>query len=88
MTCIQIKDGFVCSHTTDNVYICLEHTTYLMEFSPMFGPSWFTVPDDKNIFPDPGGHLGFLWDIFNEWYYGEKDDSELSSNSCRLEDSE
>ena len=69
MPCMKIKDGVVCSGVTHSVYVCLEHTTYLMEFSPMFGPSWFTVPGDKNIFPDPDGTMAFLWDIFERWYY-------------------
>lgn len=68
MPCIPIKNGVVCSSTTHRVYICLEHTTYLMEFSPMFGPAWFTVPGDENIFPDPDGSMAFLWTIFNDWY--------------------
>ena len=48
-------------------YLCYEHTTYLFEFSEAWGPAWFTVPGDKQIFPILGGHMSFLWDFFNEW---------------------
>ena len=64
----RIKNGFVCSHTTHDVYLCYEHTTYRMEFSPMFGPCWFSVPGDRDISPEPDGTMGFLWDAFSDWY--------------------
>lgn len=71
MGCIPIKNGFVCDFTNIRLYICFEHTTYLMEFSKRFGPSWFTVPGDKNIDVEPGGHFSFLWNIFEEWNAGK-----------------
>jgi len=67
MTCTKIKNGFICDFAEHRNYICFEHTTYLMEFSERFGPAWFTVPGDENIFPEPDGHLSILWDIFEEW---------------------
>ena len=74
MGCTPIKNGFICDFASYRNYICLEHTTYLFEFSPLFGPAWFTVPGDKNVDVDPDGHLSFLWDMFEIWYYGEKQD--------------
>jgi len=62
MTCIKIKNGFYRN------YLCFEHTTYLFEFSKRFGPAWFTVPDDEYIDVEPDGHMGFLWDAFEDWY--------------------
>ena len=41
--------------------------TYLFEFSPMFGPSWYSVPEEIEINVEPGGHLNVLWTLFNDW---------------------
>ena len=68
MTCTEIQDGFICDFMEYRNYICLEHTTYLFEFSRRFGPAWFTVPGDQIIDVEPDGHLKVLWDIFEEWY--------------------
>ena len=58
----------ICNFTDYQNYICLEHTTYLFEFSRQFGPAWFTVPGDQEIDVEPDGHMSFLWDIFDDWY--------------------
>jgi len=68
MPCKKIKNRFACDFAEYRNYICFEHTTYLFEFSKMFGPAWFTVPDEHVIEVEPGGHLSFLWDIFENWY--------------------
>ncbi len=68
MTCKEITNGFACDFADYRNYICMEHTTYLFEFSERFGASWFTVPGDKVIDVEPDGHLSFLWDIFKKWY--------------------
>jgi hypothetical protein len=71
MTCVSLPYGeIVCDFAEYRNYICLEHTTYLMEFSRQFGPSWFTVPGDQEIDAIPGGSMGFLWEIFDEWIRG------------------
>jgi len=67
MTCIPIKNGFLCDFGIQRNYICFEHTTYLMEFSRRFGPAWFTVPGDIGIDVEPGGHLGVLLEMFEDW---------------------
>ena len=64
MPCHQINNAIVCTHATVRLYICFEARAYLMEFSPMFGPAFFSVPGDEWIDAEPGG---FLWDIFEEW---------------------
>jgi len=73
MTCQKIKGGYICDHTEYRNYLCYEHTTYLFEFSKRFGPAWFTVPGDRQIFPTPDGHMGFLWDFFDEWLEDRND---------------
>jgi len=72
MACIKINNGIACDFAKYRNYICFEHTTYLFEFSKLFGPTWFTVPGDEYIDVDPDGHMSFLWDIFEKWYYKEK----------------
>ena len=72
MPCHRIGNGFLCTHAVARVYICFEARTYLMEFSDWFGPAWFTVPGDEWIYAEPGGSMGFLWDIFLEWMEGRK----------------
>ena len=68
MACAKIQNGFICSFNDYRNYICLEHTTYLFEFSRRFGPAWFTVPDEEHIEVHPDGSMSFLWDIFEEWH--------------------
>lgn len=58
----------VCSHNPIAVYLCFEHTTYRMEFSRQFGPSWRRLPEWSWVYPDPDGHLSHLWDYFGQWY--------------------
>ena len=75
MPCAPIQNGIACSFTNAWVYICLEHTTYIMEFSDRFGPSFWRVECGKEIevdieFDDNDEPVSnrFLWDIFDEWY--------------------
>lgn len=75
MTCESIPGGGIaCNFTEKWTYICFEHTTYIMEFSPNFGPYWFRLEGKKEIdvYPEPDGHLDILWDIFDEWHYGQQ----------------
>lgn len=71
MACQQIGNAIVCGLPDKQTFICLEHTTYLMEFTRMFGPFWFRMPDETPVFPEPDGHLSFLWDFFDDWYKPE-----------------
>jgi len=64
----EIKSVVICDHAEYRNYICFEHTTYLFEFSKIFGPVWFTVPGKKWVDVEPGGTMSFLWDIFTDWY--------------------
>ena len=66
MPCTVLGKTIICSQTTHQRWINFEHTIYLFEFSPRFGPAWFTVPGDKNIDVEPDGHMSFLWDIFKK----------------------
>ena len=57
-------------------YVCFEHTTYLIEFSKLFGPSFYRIECGKEIevefeLDDDYEVISnkFLWDIFLEWHY-------------------
>ena len=63
----------ICDHTEYRNYLCYEHTTYLFGFSEAWGPAWFTVPGDKQIFPEADGTMNFLWDFFDEWLEDRND---------------
>ena len=66
----MLMNSFICDFTEYRNYICFEHTTYLFEFSKRFGPAWFTVPWEYCVDVEPGGHLGVLWEMFEEWMEG------------------
>jgi hypothetical protein len=61
----------------DQWFICLEHTTYLMEFSEECGPLFFRTPDLDPVVPLRNGRAGFLWEILEHWRES-KTDTELS----------
>lgn len=61
----QNSEIIICGYPLWQVYICLEHTTYMMEYHWYTGPAWFRMPDEIEVFPEPDGHLGFLWDFFD-----------------------
>lgn len=44
-----------------------EHTTFIFEFHHQSGPAWFRMPKKERVFPEPGGTMNFLWDMFDEW---------------------
>ncbi len=76
-------DVILCSFSDYVNYICFEHTTYIFEFSPRFGPTWLRLEGNKEIevefeFNDDNEVTSnkFLWDIFeNMRMPGEKDRS-------------
>ena len=74
MTCVQIEPGWICDHVTYRNYICMEHTTYLFEFSRRMGPFWWRLECGKEIevefeFNEDNEVTSnaFLWDLFEEW---------------------
>ncbi len=78
MSCTPIKNGFACNFTDKWIYICFEHTTYILEFSKQFGPFFYRLEGGKEIeiefeFNDDHEPISnkFLWDIFEEWHYSE-----------------
>lgn len=67
MACQRVGNAYICGLPDYRAYICFEHITYLFEFNRMFGPSWFRMPGEVAIYPEPDGHMSVLWDIFDEW---------------------
>lgn len=75
MTCTKIQNGFLCNLSTEHeVFLYLEHTTYLMEFSKRFRPNFFRIECGNEIevsveFNDNNEPTSnkFLWDFFDEW---------------------
>ena len=69
MACQRVGNALICGLPDFQTFICLEHTTYLMEFTKMFGPAWFRLEcgEEIDVYPEPDGHLSFLWDFFDEW---------------------
>lgn len=68
--------SMICSFSNDPVYVCFEHTTYVMEFSEQFGPYFSRIECGKEIdivpeFDENNDYVctkyAFLWEIFEEW---------------------
>ena len=57
-----------CDHeAADQWFVCLEHSTYLMECSKNCDPTFYTTPDLAPVAPLRGGWGNFLWQIFERW---------------------
>ena len=74
MTCTKIQNGFLCGGPDYENYICFESTTYILEFSRMFGPTFYRLECGKEIEVEFDSNEDdtdiisntFLWDIFEE----------------------
>lgn len=71
MTCQTITTSnaviTLCGLPDYQEYWCFESVTYLFEYHRYFGPAWFRMPKEEQVFPEPGGTMDFLWQMFDQW---------------------